>query len=367
MRVWVISFAIFLVLSALLIAIRGGVEEALPFLPVILAVSIAPLLVQKYKRYQELKAMEDAFPEFLRSLAEAQRSGINLPQAIKQASRVDYGPLTKEIRKMAVQISWGVPLPEVLQRFAERVKESDFLRRSIAIILQAYMSGGNIAEVMDSVANSARMIKELEAERKSKLNQQIMIMYAIFLIFLVIVVALNKILVPMFSLSGIQSSIGGLSFSTVTLNPRDYQTLFLHMIIIQAIFSGLLAGQVGEGSVIAGLKHSLIMLALGTLAFALFIPKSTLLVTVEEIYDIIPVGSSFEVTGAVTTLDGKPVANAQVIAKLSEFTFTGRTNDYGEFKLRLVAPKKPGDYEVKIEVKSRAGEKGEKSLQVRVR
>jgi flagellar protein FlaJ len=38
-----------------------------------------------------------------------------------------------------------------------------------------------------------------------------------------------------------------------------YYALFILMAIVQGIFSGLVAGQIGEGSVTAGLKHSLIM------------------------------------------------------------------------------------------------------------
>jgi len=38
-----------------------------------------------------------------------------------------------------------------------------------------------------------------------------------------------------------------------------YNGLFLLMTVIQGIFAGLVAGQIGEGSVIAGFKHSVIM------------------------------------------------------------------------------------------------------------
>ena len=31
------------------------------------------------------------------------------------------------------------------------------------------------------------------------------------------------------------------------------------MVVIQGIFAGLVAGQIGENSIVAGLKHSLIM------------------------------------------------------------------------------------------------------------
>jgi flagellar protein FlaJ len=38
------------------------------------------------------------------------------------------------------------------------------------------------------------------------------------------------------------------------------------MTLIQAFFGGLVAGKMGEGSIYAGLKHSLIMMILGYLS-----------------------------------------------------------------------------------------------------
>ena len=42
-----------------------------------------------------------------------------------------------------------------------------------------------------------------------------------------------------------------------------YNALFMVMAIVQGIFTGLVAGQIGEGSVIAGVKHSIIMTTSG--------------------------------------------------------------------------------------------------------
>ena len=41
--------------------------------------------------------------------------------------------------------------------------------------------------------------------------------------------------------------------------------------MIQAVFSGLVAGQMGEGRVIAGLKYSAIMLIIAWILFRFFI------------------------------------------------------------------------------------------------
>lgn len=204
--------------------------------------------------------MEEEFPDFLRDLAEARKTGMTLPQAIYKSAKVDYGKLSAEIQKMANQISWGVPFDDVLRKFSERSK-SKFIQRSIAIIIEAQRSGGALTDTLESVARDARLIKESERERESKLNQQTMIMYAIYLLFLAIVIALQKLMMPLVASRGFT-----LSAESPTEIMNFYRNLFFSMIVIQAVFNGLLAGQISRGSAVIGLKHSAIFLVVGVVS-----------------------------------------------------------------------------------------------------
>jgi flagellar protein FlaJ len=227
------------------------------FLGIGVMVGFIPYSIASYSEKKGVKDMEDNLPAFLRDIAEAKKTGMTLPQALYKSAEVDYGALTSEVKKMANQISWGVPFNEVLSRFSDRCK-SEFMKRSIAIIIEAQISGGAITETLDAVARDARLIKESEKERKTRLNQQAMIMYAIFFLFLAIVVALQRLMIPLVSSRG---------FSLAAENPEEilsfYRMIFFSMIVIQGVFSGLLAGQIGEGSVTVGLKHSAIFLVMG--------------------------------------------------------------------------------------------------------
>jgi flagellar protein FlaJ len=59
--------------------------------------------------------------------------------------------------------------------------------------------------------------------------------------------------------------------ATPTMAPTDLQRTFLHMTLIQGFFGGLVAGKMGEGSISAGLKHSLIMMLFGYIALKFFL------------------------------------------------------------------------------------------------
>ena len=56
-----------------------------------------------------------------------------------------------------------------------------------------------------------------------------------------------------------------------TLDISTYKRLFSHAAMIQGFCSGLMAGQMGEGKAIAGLKYSAIMLIIAWVTFRFFI------------------------------------------------------------------------------------------------
>jgi flagellar protein FlaJ len=256
-----------------------------------------PQLFFRYERFRAIKEIEETFPAFLRDLVESLRAGMPLHQAIRATSRFEYGRLSHEVRRMANQISWGVPVEKVLDRFAQRVSKSGRLYSSIQIIRESYLTGGDVASTLEAVADGSTVLEEIDKERRSILSQYVVIMYFITIIFVGIVIALNKFLVPIFEVPGGEMGLPGL------INPcfecvdpecvrcemragvaipcmlygslvRDifrknhcsvaayYTALFFFMAVIQSFFSGLVAGQIAEGSTVAGIKHSMILIGI---------------------------------------------------------------------------------------------------------
>jgi flagellar protein FlaJ len=246
--------AVFLVLFALYISPPSLYGL---FVGIGVMVAFIPYSITNYLEGARIKNLEENLPAFLRDIAEARKTGMTLPEAVYKSVKVDYGDLSQEVQKMSHQISWGIPFNEVLERFARRTK-SRFIERSIAVILQAQISGGALTETLDAVARDASLIKEAERERKSKLSQQSMIMYAIYVLFVIIVVSLQKLMIPLVTAKG---------FAVTSSNPEAmlffYRNLFFTMIVIQAVFNGMIAGQISEGSPVVGLKHSAILLVVG--------------------------------------------------------------------------------------------------------
>lgn len=223
--------------------------------------ALVPYNISTYLEHRRISEMEKSFPMFLRDLAEARRSGMTLPQAVKNASAKDYGALSIEVNKMSNQLSWGIPFPEVINNFSERVKKSEFMRRGLRVVAEAFKSGGDVAKVIDSIAESSDLIKDAEEEIKSKMYRHVMVMYVVFLLFIGIVLVLTWIMKPLVEFQKESPLFGGVG----GLGMEYYEELFRSMLIILGLFNGIVAGQVAEGSITAGIKHSLIMTIISVL------------------------------------------------------------------------------------------------------
>ena len=258
-------------------------------------VIITPQFFFYWERYRSLKEKEEKFPTFLRDVAEGIRSGLPLHKAIQACRRIDYGKLSEDVRKMANQLSWGMTLDKVLDQFSKRVRRSHRLYTSIQAIREASISGGDIASTLETMADNLTLLEDVEKERKTLINQYVVIIYAISLLFVGIVAAIMKLMVPIFKASapgfgvvgmenpcgtcsgfscdvcGIYQAIALIFTSDVHSVGAYYIAIFFLMDMIQAFFSGLMAGVMSEGSVIAGLRHSLILCFLTFGIFAIMV------------------------------------------------------------------------------------------------
>lgn len=213
------------------------------------------------------KELELKFLEFVRALVETVRSGIPVPAAVVDISDANYGALTPYIKKLAYQIEWGYPLHDAFTIFAEDTKNK-IIKKSVAIVIQAERSGGDMSMVLQAVTNSVVEIKKIKEERRTGAYSQIVQGYIIFFIFIATMLVLQKFLLPKLSalgkevLSGLSGTLPGLSGATAS-SAVDFGSVFIGLVLIQGFFAGVMIGKFSEGELTSGLKHSVIMMVLG--------------------------------------------------------------------------------------------------------
>src|SRR3989440_8954756 len=208
-------------------------------------------------------SIDNNIPHLIRDIADAGRSGMTLTRSIEISAERDYGPLTKELRKLIAKISFRVPLEKALQYFADRTG-TQLARRSAMLISEANKSGGDIQESMESVAKHVQEIQYLERKRRASMRPFIGVMYISFAVFLVTVYLLIKSFFTQLANTnfggGASQTVGGVGFNFVSLPLDKITAVFLYMAMIEAIFAGLVGGKMATGYLKGGLKHARIMM-----------------------------------------------------------------------------------------------------------
>jgi flagellar protein FlaJ len=147
------------------------------------------------------------------------------------------------------------------------------LRQSVTLITNAMTVSGDISPVLRIAANEAQSARQLRRERRQEMVIYLLVIYLSFFVFLGIIAALTVSFIPAIEEAGRSPVLNNGAVSIgIFAGLRDVQTdgyrlLFFHVSVVQAACSGLIAGQLGEGSVYDGLKHATILLIL---AYALF-------------------------------------------------------------------------------------------------
>lgn len=224
--------------------------------------AFTPPTVLNYVDYRWKRAVDEHLPDLFRSIVQAQETGMTLPRALEEAAKRDYGPLTVELQKMNAQISWGMTLEEALVAFGKRVN-TVLVQRTVPLIIEANRSGGHVEKVFDPVGKFVQSTLLLHKEHRNQTRPYIAIIYVAFFVFIFTIILLFK---------SFFVDIQGLPLlSAAVMAPEEIKRIFFHMTVIQAFFGGLVAGKMGEGTINAGLKHSLVLMICGYTALKLFL------------------------------------------------------------------------------------------------
>src|SRR5208282_2236163 len=253
----------------------SGANPAIDFFVLGLLCFIAPYGFAMTAKLRRISKVEERLPDFLRDVAEAGRFGMTLPDAIVVASTGRYGLLTDEIKKMASQIEWGVPVAQALDLFEKRVP-TPLVQRVVSIVTRANEAGGNVADVLTMVAHDTRESQLAQQSRQISMLTYVTVIYISFFVFLVTIYIMAAIFLPQMITAGQGVATSGLSGQGgVNLAFQFVPVLFLAFlvaVIVHAVGDGIMAGVLFTGRIAEGLQHATIMLAVGWLIMRFIVP-----------------------------------------------------------------------------------------------
>ncbi|MCI4330234.1 MAG: type II secretion system F family protein [Thermoplasmata archaeon] len=253
----------------------GGWNPGLDFIVLGLLAVLGPYGFVASAKLRRIQKIEDRLPDFLRDVAEAGRFGMTLPDAIIVASRGRYGLLTEEIKKMASQLEWGVPVATALTLFEQRVP-TPLVGRVVSIITRANEAGGNVADVLTMVAHDTREVQLSMQARQISMLTYVTVIYIAFFVFLVTIYIMAAVFLPQMILAGKGISTSNLGSSgAVSLQFTFVPVLFIAFmvaVIVHAVGDGIMAGVLFNGRLADGMQHATIMLVTGWAIMRFVVP-----------------------------------------------------------------------------------------------
>src|SRR3989344_24512 len=235
---------------------------------------IVPLTMLQVKESQRKDSIDRNLPLFLLALSSAVQSGANLIRAIETTAERNMGALTPELKNLRANLSWGMPVEDSFENFANRTGTKT-ARRVTVLLEMALKIGGDIRTNLEMIQKHVTELQNLEKERKSSLAPYTYTIYISFAVFLGIAVILssqffNEFEVVQQLLSKDTGTSGGAFFSSIKdVNFEALNQILFNMSIIEAVFGGLVAGKIGSGTYVAGIKHIIVMIVMAVVAFML--------------------------------------------------------------------------------------------------
>lgn len=169
----------------------------------------------KIKNYIKKKKVEEELLNAIIIMNNAFRSGRSTMQAIEIVANELKGPIKQEFKKMHLEISYGLSLDVVFERFSKRVEsdEVSYITSSLSILNK---TGGNIIKVFSSIEKMLFNKRKLKQEMKSLTSSAKMIS-KILLFMPFIFVGLIFVLDSSYFMPLINTTIGNIILALIIL------------------------------------------------------------------------------------------------------------------------------------------------------
>ncbi len=216
-----------------------------------MALLLATLPSMIYAEYlsREYKVI-NGITRFLRDLVEIRKTGLSPERSIIELSRKNYGVFTKYLRKMALQLSLGIPLSRIID---ELFKKIIVWRAKVMLFIMTdtIEVGGGSIEIMEHLSWFAENVDAIEDEKKRNLRTLLIVPYMGAILTIATIVMMTAFF------ASLQVATGGAYYMAAAST--------LPAIILNIYLMGLVAGKVSSGSIAAGFKHAVFLLILSLL------------------------------------------------------------------------------------------------------
>jgi tight adherence protein B len=130
------------------------------------------------RKGKRLKAFNSELSDTIMLLANSLRAGSSFLQAVDMIVRETRPPISTEFARVIREVNLGLPLDEALANLQRRERSDDLDLMTTAIAIH-HTVGGNLAEILDSIAFTIRERVRIKGEIRTLTAQQRMSGYVV--------------------------------------------------------------------------------------------------------------------------------------------------------------------------------------------
>src|SRR4051794_25898838 len=139
---------------------------------------VLPRLWLGRRKSGRLNQFNKQLPDTITLIANALRAGSSFLQAIELVVRESRPPISIEFGRVIREVNLGLPFDQALENMVRRVRSDDLELMATAISIQ-HQVGGNLAEILDSIAYTIRERVRIKGEIRTLTAQQRMSGYVV--------------------------------------------------------------------------------------------------------------------------------------------------------------------------------------------
>lgn len=159
-RLFYINIAAIVVVPLLIWIILGDLPTALA---VFAMLALLPSIIYRSMRKKRLKKFEEQLPDGLLMLTGAMRAGASLSIALEGLVKEQPAPLSQEFELFMREQRIGVDFEKSLSNMEKRLPIQDFAMLTSALRINREI-GGNLAEILESLAETLRRKHQMEGK-----------------------------------------------------------------------------------------------------------------------------------------------------------------------------------------------------------
>jgi tight adherence protein B len=131
-----------------------------------LLAGIGPVIMLHRRRGSRLREFQMQLPSTLNLLSGSMRAGFSFAQGLESVANEATQPTRRELQRVFTESRLGRPIEDALEDSAQRMTSVDLMWAVMAIRIQREV-GGNLAELLDTVADTMTQRERLRLEIKA--------------------------------------------------------------------------------------------------------------------------------------------------------------------------------------------------------